>query len=173
MDKYKKRKKEIKMAETKENTKTHKTFFDDITGFLSKHKYFIIIILILIGICIYLFNNNNISCNKGPCSFEKPEQDLISQTTSHDYTNNFDYALEPENESKIISIKDNESEKILEIPQPIEETKSEGKVESEQESVELTNEDLHEQEIIEYYKSGPRKGQPKKSKGTRRITKKK
>lgn len=158
---------------TKETNKSKKTFFDDITGFLSRHKYFIIIILILIGVCIYLFNNNIYSSAEGTCSFEKPEQDLISQTTSRDYTNNFDYTLEPENESKIISIKDNESEKILEIPsdpQPIEETQpEEGKVESEHESIELTNEDLHEQEIIEYYKSGPRKGQPKK----RRTTKKK
>ena len=114
---------------------------------------FIVIIVVLSFVCFYLFNRSR--CDS-QCEFNE------------DYTDRLNYATEPENESKIVSIKD-DSVSIT----PERRVKPEPEPEPEpEEIVELTPEDHHKKELLDYYKP-PEKKEPKPRKKRERKPKKK
>lgn len=128
-------------------------------SYLSNYWFFVILIIVCLIYFVYLINGNYPKCCNN-CLTKNNEVDLVSNKTSqNNYANNLNYATEPENESKVISIKDD----VISI-------KIEGNKEIDNKSI-IKNEDLHKKELIEYYKSGSKKGQVKKPR-KKRISKK-
>lgn len=116
-------------------------------SYITNNLLFIVIIVILCLVCVYLFNKSK--CDS-QCEFNE------------DHTDRLNYATEPENESKIVSIKDDATS-----------ITPERKVKHEpEEVVELTPEEHQKKELLEYY-SPPAKKEPKQRKKRERKVKKK